>query len=138
MIAGPTCDAADTSGCSNPPATISLPTDPVFGEANPFAIVVDQATDTVYTANIADGEGPGTISIINAATCNSHSTSGCDQTPATAPAGFGASDLAVDPITNQVYSTNIQDASVTTVNGNTCIVNTNEGGRTRFGRWQSC
>ena len=117
MINGTTCDAANIAGCGNPPATISVGSDPVFGDANPFGIAVDQATDTIYTANIFNGEGPGTVSIINGATCNAHNTSGCDQTPATAPAGFGANGIAVDPTTNQVYATNIEDTSVTTING---------------------
>ena len=120
VIDGPTCDAADMAGCGNPPAQISIGSDPVFGEANPFGIAVDQATDTIYTANIFNGEGPGTVSVINGATCNAHNASGCDQTPATAPAGFGANAIAVDPAHNRVYATNIQDTSVTTINGRTC------------------
>jgi len=120
VIDGPICDAADTAGCGNPPATISVGSNPVFGDANPFGIAVDEATDTIYTANIFNGEGPGTVSVINGATCNAHNTSGCDQTPGTAPAGFGANGIAVDPTTNHVYATNIEDTSVTTINGNTC------------------
>jgi DNA-binding beta-propeller fold protein YncE len=120
VINGTTCDAANIAGCDNPPATISVGSDPVFGDANPFGIAVDQATDTIYTANIFNGEGPGTVSIINGATCNAHNTSGCDQTPATAPAAFGANSIAVDPTTNNVYATNIEDTSVTTINGSNC------------------
>ena len=120
VIDGPTCDAADTAGCGNPPEQISVGSDPVFGDANPFGIAVDQATDTIYTANIFNGEGPGTVSVINGATCNAHNASGCGQTPATAPAGFGANGIAVDPINNRVYATNIEDTSVTTINGRTC------------------
>jgi len=120
VINGTTCDAANTAGCPNPPATISVGSDPVFGDANPFGIAVDQATDTIYTANIFNGEGPGTVSVINGAICNSRDTSGCGQTPATAPAGFGANDVAVDQWTNHVYVTNIEDTSVTTINGNRC------------------
>jgi DNA-binding beta-propeller fold protein YncE len=40
--------------------------------------------------------------------------------PATAPAGFGANGIAVDPTTNNIYATNDEDTSVTTINGNTC------------------
>ena len=39
--------------------------------------------------------------MINGATCNGHDTSGCGQTPATAPAGFGANGIAIDQLTNQ-------------------------------------
>ena len=127
VINGTTCDAANTAGCGNPPATISVGSDPVFGDANPFGIAVDQATDTIYTANIFNGEGPGTVSVINGNICNAHHTSGCGQTPATAPAGFGANGIAVDQSTNQVYATNIEDTSVTTINGNSCN-RTNAGG----------
>lgn len=96
VIGGPACDAADMAGCGDLPATISVGSDPVFGDANPFGIAVDEATDTIYTANIFNREGPGTVSVINGATCNSQNTSGCDQTPAVAPAGFGANGIAVD------------------------------------------
>jgi DNA-binding beta-propeller fold protein YncE len=127
VIDGDTCDATDKAGCAKPPANISLGSKPVFGDANPFGITVDQATDTIYTANLWDGEGPGTVSVINGATCNAQTTSGCDQTPATAPAGFGAIAIALNPTTNQIYDTNIEDTSVTTINGNTCSA-TNQTG----------
>jgi DNA-binding beta-propeller fold protein YncE len=120
VIDGPTCDAADMAGCGNPPEQISVGSDPVFGDANPFGIAVDQATDTIYTANIFNGEGPGTVSVINGNICNAHNTSGCGQTPAVAPAGFGANAIAVDPTHNRVYAANIEDTSVTTINGHTC------------------
>jgi DNA-binding beta-propeller fold protein YncE len=120
VINGATCDAADTTGCGQTPATVDVGSSATFGDANPFAIAVDQATDTIYTANIFNGEGPGSVSVINGATCNAKNTSGCGQTPATAPAGFGASNIAVDPTTNQIYATNIEDTSVTTIDGNNC------------------
>ena len=95
VINGATCDAANTTGCGQTPATVTLAANPPIG-SNPFGIAVDQATDTIYTANIADGEHPGTVSVINGAICNGHDTIGCDQTPATAPAGFGANGIAID------------------------------------------
>ncbi len=120
VINGTTCDAANPAGCTNPPATISVGSNPLFGDANPFGIAVDEATDTIYTANISNGEGPGTVSVINGAICNGHDPNGCGQTPATAPAGFGANGIDVDQLTNRIYATNIEDTSVTTINGHTC------------------
>jgi DNA-binding beta-propeller fold protein YncE len=119
VINGTTCDATDTSGCGETPATVDVGSNAI-GDANPFGIAVDQATNTIYTANIDNGEGPGTVSVINGATCNSQDTSGCGQIPTTALAGFGTSGIAVDQITNQIYATNIEDTSVTTINGNRC------------------
>jgi DNA-binding beta-propeller fold protein YncE len=113
VINGATCDAATITGCGQTPATITA-------GFNPWGIAVDQATDTIYTANIADGEHPGTVSVINGATCNGTNHTGCGQTPATAPAGFGAVGVAIDPATNTVYVSNQQDTSVTVINGATC------------------
>jgi len=119
-VDGATCDGQDTSGCAAPPATVSVGSVPFFGDANPFGIAVDTATDTVYTANIVNGEGPGTISVINGASCSGQNMTGCGQTPATAPAGFGTNGIAVDQTTHQIYATNIEDSSVTVLNGNAC------------------
>jgi DNA-binding beta-propeller fold protein YncE len=119
VIDGATCDATNTTGCSQTPAAITLASYPPIG-SNPMGIAVDQVTDTIYTANIADAEHPGTVSVINGATCNGQDTSGCGQTPVTAPAGFGAGSIAVDRRTHDVYVTNIEDTSVSVINGATC------------------
>jgi DNA-binding beta-propeller fold protein YncE len=113
VINGATCNGTDHSGCGQTPATITA-------GFNPWGIAVDQASDTIYTANIADGEHPGTVSVINGAVCNGTDHSGCGQTPATAPAGFGSVSVAFDPATDTVYVANIQDTSVTVINGASC------------------
>ena len=113
VINGATCDAANTTDCGQIPATINA-------GFNPWGIAVDQATDTIYTANIADGEHPGTVSVINGATCNGTNHSGCGQTPVTAPAGFGAIGLTINPATGTIYVANIQDTSVSVINGASC------------------
>jgi len=119
VINGATCDAANMSGCGQSPAAVKLAPHPPVG-SNPVGIAVDQATDTIYTSNLADGEYPGTVSVINGATCNGSDHAGCGQSPATAPAGFGANQITVDQLTNQVYATSIEDTSVIVINGNTC------------------
>ncbi len=119
VVNGATCDAADRAGCEQAPAAVKLAPHPPVG-SDPFGIAIDQATDTVYTSNIADGEHPGTVSVINGATCNGSDHAGCGQTPAIAPAGFGANQVTVDQLTNQVYTTNIEDSSVTVIDGATC------------------
>jgi DNA-binding beta-propeller fold protein YncE len=120
VINGVTCEARNTTGCSQTPATVTLGSDPLGIAYNPWQIAVDQATDTIYTADIADGEGPGNVSVINGATCNGHDTNGCGQTPATAPAGFGANGIAIDPATDKVYVTNTEDTSVSVIDGARC------------------
>jgi DNA-binding beta-propeller fold protein YncE len=110
---GATCDATDTSGCGQAPATINA-------GFNPWGIAVNPATDTIYTANIADGEHPGTVSVINGATCNGTNHTGCGQTPTTVQAGFGAVSITIDPAANMVYAANVEDTSVSVIDGNTC------------------
>lgn len=133
VINGTHCDGSDASGCGQAPATVTLseaPSNPFAipgQQPTPWGIAVDDATDTVYTANPANFAGPGSVSVINGATCNGQNTSGCGQTPATAPAGFGTQYVTVDQVTNRVYTTNLFDSSVTTINGNSCN-GTNPGG----------
>jgi DNA-binding beta-propeller fold protein YncE len=115
VINGAACDAANTTGCGQTPATIRT-----GNNTNPTGIAVDQTTDTIYTANIWDGEYAGTVSVINGATCNGSNTTGCGQTPTTVTAGFGAAGVAIDHATQRVYVTNIEDTSVSVINGNTC------------------
>ena len=119
VIDGATCDAAHRTGCGQTPATITVAPNPPVG-SNPWGIAVDQVTNTIYTANNADGEHPGTVSVINGATCNGQNTTGCDQAPATVAAGFGAVGVAIDHTTHKVYVTNSEDTSVSVINGATC------------------
>jgi DNA-binding beta-propeller fold protein YncE len=113
VINGATCDAANSTGCGQIPATITA-------GFNPWGIVVDQATDTIYTANIADGEHPGTVSVINGAICNGSDHTGCGQTPATAVAGFGAVGIAFDSANQAIVVTNSEDTSVSVIDAATC------------------
>ena len=58
--------------------------------------------------------------MINGATCNGTNHTGCAQTPATVQAGFGAIGIAIDPAADMVYAANVEDTSVSVINGNTC------------------
>jgi YVTN family beta-propeller protein len=118
VFTGATCDASNTTGCDQAPATVTIA--PGSFAANPDGIAVDERTNTIYTANLADGEHAGSVSVIAGATCNGHDTSGCTQTPTTVPAGFGSVDLAIDRKTHKVYVTNVQDTSVSVIDGTTC------------------
>jgi serine/threonine-protein kinase len=77
-------------------------------------------TDTIHTGNIADGEHPGTVSVINGATCNGSETSGCGQAPVTVAAGFGSIAVAIDSAAHTVYVADIQDTGVSVIDGATC------------------
>jgi DNA-binding beta-propeller fold protein YncE len=84
--------------------------------SGPFGVAVDQASDTVYTANDNDG----TVSVINGATCNATNTSGCHRTPPAVTTGAGAAFVAVDPGLHTVFSINGHDNTLSAINTRTC------------------
>jgi len=108
-----TCNATDTAGCGQTPATVTVGNDPA-------GLAVDRSTDTIYAVVHAEGDYPASVAVINGATCNGSNPSGCNQTPAMSPAGLGALGVAVDPRTQKLYVTNLQDTSVSVINGATC------------------
>jgi DNA-binding beta-propeller fold protein YncE len=113
VINGKTCDAADTTGCGQTPATITV------GE-DPRELAIDPTTDTIYVANHAQGDLQGTLSVINGAICSGSDTSGCGQTPPTVAGGYSPIGVAVDATTDTIYVTNLQDTSVSVINGANC------------------
>jgi DNA-binding beta-propeller fold protein YncE len=96
VIDGATCNATDQKGCSRPPATVTVGN-------GPYALAVDEATDTVYVTNPGTAFDGDTVSVINGATCNAVAQSGCSQSPATMTVGVGPLGIAVNPTTNTVY-----------------------------------
>jgi DNA-binding beta-propeller fold protein YncE len=110
---GGRCGATDMTGCGDALATVTAG----FG---PYGLAVDQTTNTVYAPLLADGEFAGNVSVINGTTCNASNTSGCGHTPSLAAAGFGSIAAAVDPRTHNVYVTNIEDTSVSVIDGAHC------------------
>jgi DNA-binding beta-propeller fold protein YncE len=96
--------------------------------ANPFTVAVDQATNTIYTANhdgVIGGQAAafgshGSVSVINGAACNARITSGCRQAPATVPAGANTSYVAADDARHTVFAVNEFDDTLSAINTETC------------------
>ena len=107
------CNASNSSGCGDPVATVHVGDGPV-------GVVVDQATHTAY---VVDNTG-NTVSVINTATCNAGTTSGCGQKPTTVTTGDGPFGIALDPVTDTVYVTDIgstdEGDTVSVIDGVTC------------------
>jgi YVTN family beta-propeller protein len=116
VIDGATCNATDTSGCDQTPATV--------GVGNfPIVLAIDEATDTIYVTN----GGEDTVSVIDGRTCNGSVTSGCSQTPATVTVGSGPGGIAVDQATDTIYVANGGDNTVSVINGASCNSFTSSG-----------
>jgi YVTN family beta-propeller protein len=107
------CNAVTTSGCGKPVKTIKDALDP-------GALGVDVATDTVYAANGGPNGNGDTVSVINGATCNGSTGTGCGQAPPTVKVGVNPFWDVVDQATNTVYVTNHNDGTVSVINGATC------------------
>jgi DNA-binding beta-propeller fold protein YncE len=114
VINGARCNAKDTRGCATAVvATVKVGGFPVAGAVNP-------ATRTLYVANLT-----GSISVINAATCNARTTRGCRQPVRTIPDQAGPAWIDVDVATDTVYAANSGTSgeggdTVSVIDGATC------------------
>ncbi|MGP0037616.1 MAG: YncE family protein [Solirubrobacteraceae bacterium] len=124
VINAATCDAQSTAGCEQTPTTVTVGDDPA-------GLAVDPWTDTIYAVVHAEGDYAASVAVINGATCNGSTTTGCGQSPSTVAAGYGALEAAIDPTTGELYTSNLHDNSVSVINGNTCnATNTSGCGQT--------
>jgi DNA-binding beta-propeller fold protein YncE len=126
VINGARCQAGDTRGCATAVvATVKVGKFPVAETFNP-------ATRTVYVANLT-----GSISVLNAATCNARSTRGCGKPVRTVPDRAGPDYLDVDVATDTVYAANGGPSgeggdTVSVIDGAACNGHTGHGcGRIR-------
>ena len=112
VIDGRHCQAQDVSRCKGPW--------PVVKVGNlPSALAVDEATNTIYVANNADG----TVSVIDGATCDAQVHSGCGQTPPTVTVGTpssGTLGIYADHATHTVYVGNFNTTAISLINSATC------------------
>ena len=109
VIDGRTCNAGNTSGCGQTPATVTAGN-------GAFAIAVNEVTRTIYVANRNDG----TVSVIDGRTCNGSDTAGCARSWPTVAVGASPQALAVNTATDTVYVTNTNDNTVSVIDGSTC------------------
>ena len=113
VINGAACNGTHHSGCGHLAATVTV------GLA-PQGVAVNDRTRTVYVANNALGQTPGTVSVIDGATCNGSRTSGCAGRMPTAPVGRSPNNIAVDTRTDTIYVTDENSATVSVLNGAKC------------------
>jgi DNA-binding beta-propeller fold protein YncE len=113
VINGATCNGTDHTGCRHLAATATV-------GAGPVGAAVTDRTHTLYVANNANGDSPGTVSVINTATCNGTVTTGCGGPFPTAATGPSPQLIAADTSTGTLYVTDASSASVTVLNGSQC------------------
>jgi DNA-binding beta-propeller fold protein YncE len=114
VVNGATCNGTDHSGCAGAvvaKAKVGL---------GAIAVTVDDAADTVYVANNANGESPGTVSVINGATCNGSTTTSCGAAKPTVTVGRSPVGMAFDPATQHLYVADYSHAAVSIIDTSHC------------------
>jgi DNA-binding beta-propeller fold protein YncE len=122
VINGATCDGTHHSGCGHLAATIRVGIGPV-------GVAVDASTHTAYVANNANGDLPGTVSMINIARCNAANTAGCRRRFPVAPTGRSPIAVSIDTGTGNVYISDFSSAALTVLHGQRCNATTTSGCR---------
>jgi DNA-binding beta-propeller fold protein YncE len=120
VISGADCNGSDHSGCGHIAATVLVGPDP-------YGVAVSDATETVYVAGNADGDAPGTLSMINESTCNGSDTAGCGGVLPSVGVGRGPHQVVVDGSADFVYVTDHAGAEVSELNGATCNAENTSG-----------
>ena len=119
VLDGATCNGQVTSGCGQALKTVRVGLSPV-------AIAIDQASDSVYVANVGIIANGDTVSVIDGATCNGTQSSGCGQVQ-TITVGEGPNWIALDSGTHTAYTANLTDDSVSVINTATCNATVTSG-----------
>jgi len=120
VINGATCNGTSHSGCSRLAATVTV-------GSGPFGVAVNDRTHTVYVVNNAFGDSPGSVSVINGATCNGTVTAGCARRFPVMATGVAPQLAAVDAATGTIYVTDFGSAAVTILNGSRCNATVTSG-----------
>jgi len=103
----------DGAHCCAVKATVTVGRDP-------FDLGTDPATHTLYVANSASGEEPGSVSVVDTRACNVRDTSGCGQAPPRVATGFAPVDVTVDSETHRIYTADSGNATMSMIDATTC------------------
>jgi DNA-binding beta-propeller fold protein YncE len=124
VINGAACNGTNHTGCGHLAATATVG---LFPEGS----AVNDRTHTLYVANNFNGDAPGTLSIINTATCNGTHTAGCHRHFPAVATGRAPVLVAVDTRTGVVYTTDFGSAALSILNGTRCNATVTTCCRTR-------
>jgi YVTN family beta-propeller protein len=114
------CSSSATHGCRHGEATVHVGT-------GPTGVAIDPGTHSLYVAD----SGGSTVSVIDTTTCNAEVQSGCGQAPAEVTVGSNPFGIALDPVTDTVYVTNLgpkdEGDTVSVIDAATCNADDRSG-----------
>src|SRR5262249_15958923 len=120
VINGATCNGTNHYGCGHLASTAKA-------RLAPALTTVTHRTHTDYVANNADAATPGTVPVINGATCNGTHTAGCHRHFAAMATSVAPLQIAVNTRTDILYVTDFGSAAVTILNGARCNATVTNG-----------
>ena len=113
VIDAAACSANRPAGCQGHWPTIRLD-----AGAFPKWVGIDPGTHTAYVADYYDD----TVSFFDTAACNAHNHAGCGMTPTRISLPGGAYALTVDPVLHTVYVAEVDQGTVSIIDGASCNV----------------
>jgi len=116
VIDGKTCNGLDSAGCAKTPASVTIGT-------GPAGLAVDPVSDTVYAGTVAPN-GAEAVWVIDGATCNATTSSGCAQHPPSVKVGQGSTNwnvsFAIDSANHTLYVANFTSDTLSMIDAATC------------------
>jgi DNA-binding beta-propeller fold protein YncE len=113
------CSAASGGGAISSSSPSPAHASTVAVGVDPQDSALDPLTHTLYVESDPEN-GPGTVMVLNALTCDSLRTSGCVSNTPYAQVGSGPVGIAVDQATDTIYVVNSNDNTVSVIDGATC------------------
>ena len=75
---------------------------------------------TLYVANQAYSEEPGTVSVVDTRRCHGRDTSGCGAAAPRVATGLGPIAIAIDPATHRVFTGDLSGSTASLIDGTAC------------------
>ena len=105
------CSTASGGGAISSSSPLPAHASTVAVGVDPQDSALDPLTHTLYVESDPEN-GPGTVTVLNASTCDSLRTSGCVSNTPDAQVGSGPVGIAVDQATDTIYVVNSNSNTV--------------------------
>ncbi len=114
------CSTASGGGVTSSSSPSPAHGSTVVVGVNPQDSALDPLTHTLYIESDPENGNLGTVTVLNASTCDSLRTSGCVSNTPYAQVGSGPVGIAVDQATDTIYVVNSNNNTVSVIDGATC------------------
>ncbi len=114
------CSTASGGGVTSSSSPSPAHRSTVVVGVNPQDSALDPLTHTLYIESDPENGNLGTVTVLNASTCDSLRTSSCVSNTPYAQVGSGPVGIAVDQATDTIYVVNSNNNTVSVIDGATC------------------